>query len=65
MKEFANKLQSTKMALSLTKQVWQPIPSNPKEFVVSACAEGMVSNLKQGTTSQEQPVTTAERKDTT
>ena len=54
------------------------IPSNTKEFVVSAenmnmsITAGIVyrtsktgSNFKQGTTNQEQPVTTVERKDST
>ena len=76
MTEFANKLQSTEKAPALTKQAWQPIPSNTKEFVVSAAnmaitagtahrTKEMVSNFKQGTTNQEQPVTTVEKRDTT
>ena len=74
--EFANKVQSTAMAPSLTEQVWQPIPSNTKEFVVSAAntaitagtvhrMKEMVSNFQQGTINQEQPVTTVEKKDIT
>ena len=69
MTEFANELQTIRMDPSLTKQVvQQPIPSNTKDYVVSAANVGitaetvhrtgqMSSNFKQGTTSQEQPTT--------
>ena len=37
----ANKLQTTRTNPSLTKQAWQPIPSNAKDYVVSAANMGI------------------------
>ena len=40
---FANELQTTRMDLSLTKQAWQPIASNTKDYVVSAVNMGIAA----------------------